>query len=551
MARPRPVLVFAQLASEDAESDAPKWVQVARAGTYRGYAGGDLEFTLDREIFGQVVANLRRHRSFKAGPDGRGTEGVIAWDFNHASEHAPTSGSLPREGAPAQGWVLDLEIRQGADGADELWALTRWLEPARTYIKEKRYRWASISIVFDAVDGVTGENIGAILTSIALTNTPFIEGMQPLAASKIVETAKLRGYFYEQAKTPDEAIGCLRTMLGLPMLTSNEDVLGELAKLRALVQSGAMLAGEDLDEMVGAMRTILGLPSLTSVDEVFAKASELFVVTDSGRSENSMSQVAPTAPEGVHATSTRSTQEDEMDIKLLAAKLGCKETEAAVLEAVSELVELRDGVKTKLGADKGSTKAILDKVDENVEAVSASKKTRDALDKILKAAGVEDSNAGIEKIAELMTSASELEKLMPELKRLKKLEEEREEEAVAEDVDAAMASKGLDESVREALTLYRKSDPEGFSKKYPKAPALPPAKAELERSISAAPASKTPARKELEVVIDLSGYDGRNKHERAFSYLSANSPGFDKLSRDEQWKRAFSLAKTPGVKTGD
>ncbi len=173
----------AKLAKKSAESDRPVWVQVAVEGTFKGYAGGELEFTFDRETFDQAVSNFRADPHYEAGPDGSGTEPVIAWDFNHASERDATQGSLPQSGAPAQGWVLDLEAREGDEGA-ELWALTQWLEPARTYIKEGRYNWASISIVFDAVDPITGERIGPLLTSIAATNTPFVPGLQKLAASR-------------------------------------------------------------------------------------------------------------------------------------------------------------------------------------------------------------------------------------------------------------------------------------------------------------------------------------------------------------------------------
>ncbi len=160
------------------------WQQVAKAGTFKGYNGGAFEFTFDKHLFEQVVRNFRSNPSYKAGPDGFGNVDLIQWDFHHASEEPPAAGNIGVQGAPAQGWIVELAVDLDAEGDVGLFALTRWLEPARTYVKEGRYKWASVSIVFDAVDPKSGKTIGAILTSVALTNTPFIEGMMQLAASR-------------------------------------------------------------------------------------------------------------------------------------------------------------------------------------------------------------------------------------------------------------------------------------------------------------------------------------------------------------------------------
>jgi hypothetical protein len=158
-------------------SNKPVWVQVAAEGHFKGYHSGAFSFT--RALFEQIIQNFRASPAYRADRSGK----VVAWDFHHASEMNPTSGNVATNGAPAQGWVLELDVRTGADGKAQLWALTRWLEPARSYIKSGAYQWASVAVVFDAVDPVSGRKIGAVLTSIALTNKPFIEGMTPLAAS--------------------------------------------------------------------------------------------------------------------------------------------------------------------------------------------------------------------------------------------------------------------------------------------------------------------------------------------------------------------------------
>jgi Mu-like prophage I protein len=181
---------LASVALADASAASPTtWVEVTREGDYKGYPGGGFRFT--PEVLGQIVRNFRAHPAYQLGPDGTGSADVIPWDFNHASEMPPTAGALPTHGAPAQAWVQDLDVRIGPGGA-QLWAKTRWLEPARTYVKNGQYRWASVTVIFDARDPKTGANVGCLLTSIALTNTPFVEGMSELVAASRNAAGQMR-----------------------------------------------------------------------------------------------------------------------------------------------------------------------------------------------------------------------------------------------------------------------------------------------------------------------------------------------------------------------
>jgi hypothetical protein len=67
-------------------------------------------------------------------------------------------------GASAQGWVLELRLGEH-DGKVALLALTRWLEPARTYIRTERYKYCSVSVWLSAVDPQTGKDVGAVPTT--------------------------------------------------------------------------------------------------------------------------------------------------------------------------------------------------------------------------------------------------------------------------------------------------------------------------------------------------------------------------------------------------
>jgi hypothetical protein len=145
-------------------ADKPVWIQIAKTGTFAGHHSGP--FTLNEKVFGEVIAN------FKA------TENrSIIVDFEHASEADETSGSIPTSGAPAQGWVTDIRSSGG-----NLFGLVDWLEPARTYIREGKYKWISPGIRFACKDQVTGRQIGARLTSVALVGRPFLDGMRPVTA---------------------------------------------------------------------------------------------------------------------------------------------------------------------------------------------------------------------------------------------------------------------------------------------------------------------------------------------------------------------------------
>src|SRR5438045_1273121 len=83
-----------ELAQATPEDKNPRWIQIARTGLWKGYrVGRTLEFTV--ETFTTLVDNFRKHPSYKAGADGKGSTDVIPFDFNHASEMDPAEGDLP------------------------------------------------------------------------------------------------------------------------------------------------------------------------------------------------------------------------------------------------------------------------------------------------------------------------------------------------------------------------------------------------------------------------------------------------------------------------
>ena len=140
-------------------------IQVARCGTYDGHSQG--AFAFDPATFDAII------RNFEATENKR-----VPIDYEHASE-MPTAPGVMQNGAPAVGWVVHLESR----GEAGLYANVDWVDPqAVERIRMGQYAYCSPAVVFGAIDPASGEAIGPKLTSVALTNRPFLDGMAALTA---------------------------------------------------------------------------------------------------------------------------------------------------------------------------------------------------------------------------------------------------------------------------------------------------------------------------------------------------------------------------------
>lgn len=385
------------------DGDEPKWQHVATEGTFKGYGGGLEPFKFDAGVFNTIVKNFRAHPAFSMGPDGVGTNGIVQWDFHHAAEAPP--GDVAVAGAPAQGWVRDLRVQVGPKGA-ELWALTEWLEPLKSYVKEKKYKWSSVAVALDAVDPVSGAHIGPVLTSIAATNLPFIEGMNELAATKqgepktdppkkepempakqkvqaeqIMLGAKVVAAY--RAYNVDEAKDCIRTCLGLPVTATAGDIVSSINVLAGLMKAGSEVqdaTGIDAGKTIGDLRTILGLPLLTMPDSVVEQALSLFdteAIGDAGAS----TEKAPGDGESVPGATTtaakpskaldqhgspvgglpQSAKEKTMTLQLsqLAKRLEVRETDEAVASAIDSMLDVRSTLIESLQLDRNVSDAKL------------------------------------------------------------------------------------------------------------------------------------------------------------------------------------------------
>lgn len=141
------------------------WNQIARLGSYKGHPQGQFAFTA--EVFDQLIANFESTENR-----------AVPVDYEHTSEVMPETVALT--GVPALAFIVAIERR-----GDALWGEFEWVDAqAVEYVRAGRYRYLSPAVSFDAIDKVSGSRIGARLTSAALTNHPFLDGMAPLTASE-------------------------------------------------------------------------------------------------------------------------------------------------------------------------------------------------------------------------------------------------------------------------------------------------------------------------------------------------------------------------------
>jgi hypothetical protein len=522
-----------ELAKDD---DKPKWVHIARTGEYRGYGGGDDPFNFEEKHFQEMVRNFRASPVYETDALGVGNAHVVPWDFSHASEANPTEGSLPVKGAPAQGWTLELEIRNGKDGTKELWALTEFLEPAKTYIREEKYRWASVGVYFDAVHPESGKNIGAFLNTIALTNTPFIEGMEPLVASKV----QAMHYYGESAGTATEAVSFMRDMLGLTQTDGIAEVMTELQKIQQWITMGTTPLGVDVVRIVGDIRRILNLPALMTETEVMANAVTMVgrVIEENAIESGAAGLQEPVPPLEIADKSNAMVAKNggnEMEVKQLAKDFGVSASEAEVTTAIGDAVELRNKAKQALSCERDSNKVILEAVEKAVDM-----KTK--LEAMLGMMEIKDVDEAIAKLTSLLEDSKKMTDLMPELEQLRADFKKREDAEAEKEVDEVIASRGWDESFKHALLLTRTNDPDKFKELYP---PLTQDQANLTKDI--ATKGKTPVstqtgqtQQNTGDVIDLTMYPG-NPTQKVVAHIRATNPDSEKWSREKLYETAFAF----------
>ena len=224
-------------------------IQVARCGTFDGHSQGG--FVFDPATFDVLV------RNFEATENRR-----VPIDYEHATEMTTAPGVL-QNGAPAVGWVTHLESR----GEAGLFAHVDWVDPqAVERIRMGQYAYCSPAVVFGAIDPESGQPIGPKLTSVALTNRPFLDGMaaltarDPVAASLAPESVHVPTAAAVQKETTMEPekkspLAGLAVKMGMdPEAAENEIIAAIEALLEKFEQNQMAEAAQMSDRVIADNR---------------------------------------------------------------------------------------------------------------------------------------------------------------------------------------------------------------------------------------------------------------------------------------------------------
>ena len=142
------------------------WLKIGTTGRWDGHSAGSFE--LEERDYKQMIFNAEQ----------RALDIVV--DYEHATIYHPDK-------APAAGWinVSDLKAEEG-----NLYCKIKWNEAAAKHIDEGEYKYLSPVFVTNSYDQVTDKDIGWTLHSVALTNTPFLSELDPIANKQLQNKEK-------------------------------------------------------------------------------------------------------------------------------------------------------------------------------------------------------------------------------------------------------------------------------------------------------------------------------------------------------------------------
>ena len=422
-----PSITLAAIDATVADSEGPAWLHVATEGTYNGHSN---KFTLDQSVFNELISNLHKDPRFELGDDGFGAKDVLPFDYEHASEMPGFA--VSKDGAPSMGWVLDLKAETGSDGKLRLYALTNLGDKIKDQIRNNEYKFTSIAFHPNSKDRLTGESIGMLMTSIAFTNTPFIQDLEPIAASAQMALSSDNLGWFDAASSPEDALSSLRRLLKVPLSTTPAEVFALAETLLT-----APPEGTELEDVTSAYRSIFNLGPASDSSAILV---ELGKVRDQLLQTTVDSTVAPveTPPTGADLQALTSGENTTMALSTLGTKL------AALLQ----------GKKITLSAIKlfADDEDVVKAVDEVADGAVKSAGT---VNDVLAALGVEDAAGAMASIATLQDAKTKLTAALSELEAALAQGAAMETQQAEADVTAALTAKSFDISAKDAVTAHR------------------------------------------------------------------------------------------------
>lgn len=216
---------------------APETIKLLPLGLVKSQKGN---FYVDEESF----------REMKNHFEGRGIDIVV--DYEHQT--------LKDVQAPAGGWIKNLFLADGAVCAN-----VQWTGKAKEYLENREYRYLSPVVV------VRNSDMKAIsLHSVALTNSPAIDGMSPIINAYDPEMEENEG-----GTNNMELLEKLVAALGLPAEATEEDAVTALtAVIEKSKEPGEDPAAppEDEDKILAnkVICGLLGIPARAKTEDAAA-----------------------------------------------------------------------------------------------------------------------------------------------------------------------------------------------------------------------------------------------------------------------------------------
>ena len=281
-------------------------------------------------------------------------------------------------------------------------------------------KWAfgSVTIFFDMQNEEFGTDIGAVLWSFSLTSHNALVDLPRIAASRSPLQA---GYWYGDIDDKDDMLSCIKSVLDLPVMATEQDVLVQLDKLASMLNGESPSDGVDLECIVNEFRDALRLPALATNSEVIQQVRKALEVLPSETSTtSSILSTQTTKP------TTNNTQVKTMFLTLAKAR----------------------GFK---GDNEEEAKAFIEKMLQETDAVRS----------VLQSTSTEQTTAQLSKLAIDAARGAEL--------ALQTAQKER-EEYVAD----VMELERIPASAKSALMLEAETNFEAFQKNHPR-----PSKEEL------------------------------------------------------------------------
>jgi len=197
------------------ETGTPKQIKLLPLGLVKSQKG---DFLVDGESYSSILKRFKDRQL------------DIPVDYEHQTLHDVQ--------APAAGWIKELFLK-----SDGIYSKVEWTPKAEEYLKNKEYRYLS-----PVINVRTRDKKALFLHSVALTNTPAIDGMTAIVNSdKAINTEGEKPGMIELPKVDEHAeespvkfIKGLKEILQLPDTAQLVDIKNRISELLS-VQVGLKL----------------------------------------------------------------------------------------------------------------------------------------------------------------------------------------------------------------------------------------------------------------------------------------------------------------------